>query len=129
MRVYAITIGNVREFDMEEIFLQYYFWIAIGSAIGGMARYWMGTELTRIYGSGFPWGTWGVNVAGSFVIGMVSVWGEQAAVRLFVMVGLCGGFTTFSSFSLETLNLLRLGEWQKSMAYILISVVVCVTGA
>jgi CrcB protein len=90
-----------------------------------MARYWMGTELTRIYGSAFPWGTWGVNVLGSFVIGLAATWADQAAVRFFVVVGLCGGFTTFSSFSLETLNLLRLGEWQKGLGYIAISVVVC----
>ncbi|MBL8220436.1 MAG: CrcB family protein, partial [Bryobacterales bacterium] len=85
----------------------FYIWIAIGSALGGMLRFWLGTEVVRMYGSGFPWGTWVVNVLGSFAIGLASNWGDHAAVRFFVMVGLCGGFTTFSSFSLETLGLLR----------------------
>lgn len=93
-----------------------------------MARYWVGTEMIRLYGSAFPWSTWVINVLGSFVIGVASTWADHAEIRFFIMVGLCGGFTTFSSFSLETLNLLRIGEWQKGLAYVTISVLVCVIG-
>ena len=89
-------------------------------------RFWLGTEVTRMYGTAFPWGTWVVNVLGSFLIGLASNWGQVPAVRFLVMVGLCGGFTTFSSFSLETLGLLRQGAWQKAAAYVGISVMVCV---
>ncbi len=103
----------------------FYIWIAIGSAMGGMLRFWLGMEVVRMYGSGFPWGTWVVNVVGSFVIGLASNWGDHPPVRFFVMVGLCGGFTTFSSFSLETLGLLRTGAWQKAIAYGVLSMVVC----
>lgn len=88
----------------------------------------MGSEIVRIYGSAFPWGTWAINVVGSFVIGLASTWGTHPPVRFFIMIGLCGGFTTFSSFSLETLNLLRLGEWQKGVAYVLVSVLTCLLG-
>jgi len=90
-----------------------------------MLRFWLGTEVTRLYGAAFPWGTWVVNLAGSFVIGLASNWGHQAPVRFFVMVGLCGGFTTFSSFSLETLGLLKQGAWQKAIAYAGLSVAAC----
>ena len=103
----------------------FYIWIAIGSALGGMLRFWLGSEVTRLYGSGFPWGTWTVNLLGSFVIGLASNWSHHTPIRFFLMIGLCGGFTTFSSFSLETLTLLRNGAWQKAVAYIFLSVLAC----
>lgn len=103
----------------------YYLWIAIGSALGGVLRFWIGTEVTRFYGPGFPWGTWAVNAAGSLLIGLASNWSEHPQIRFFFIVGLCGGFTTFSSFSLETASLLKQGAWQKAAAYVVLSVVVC----
>ncbi len=106
--------------------LSAYLWIALGSALGGMARFWLGKEITSYYGSAFPWGTFTINVLGSFVIGFASNWSQHDTVRLLVMVGVCGGFTTFSSFSLETLALLRMGAWQRGGAYMLASVGVCV---
>ena len=81
--------------------------------------------MTRQYGSGFPWGTWIINAMGSFVIGIAANWSSHPPVRFFLMVGLCGGFTTFSTFSLETVTFLKLGEWQKAGAYVLLSVLVC----
>ena len=91
-----------------------YLWIAVGSALGGVLRYWCSGVATRLIGETFPWGTLIVNVAGSFVIGLfftlTTVDGRLpvgASTRLFVMVGLCGGYTTFSSFSLQTLALLQ----------------------
>ena len=92
--------------------------IGLGSALGGIARYGCSLLLEHFFGATFPWGTLFVNVTGSFVIGLffaLSAPGGRLAVspewRLFVTTGLCGGYTTFSSFSLQTLALLRDGEW------------------
>ncbi len=109
-----------------------YFWIAAGSALGGMGRYWCSGIAAHHFGETFPWGTIFVNVVGSFIIGFMAtltapdgrflVSGEA---RLFVMVGICGGYTTFSSFSLQTLNLVRDGEWLQAGGNIGLSVVLC----
>lgn len=106
--------------------MSHYLWIAIGSAAGGILRYWLGIEITKLYGNAFPWGTITINVTGSFLIGLASSFSDQQIVRFLVMVGLCGGFTTFSSFSLETLTLLREGMWQKAVLYAVASVALCV---
>lgn len=95
-----------------------YIWIAIGSALGGVARFWCSGVAARLFGETFPWGTLIVNVVGSFVIGFFAVVSGPdgrlmvgSVPRQFVMVGLCGGYTTFSSFSLQTLNLLQDREY------------------
>jgi CrcB protein len=109
-----------------------YLWIAVGSALGGLGRYWCSGWIAQHFGETFPWGTILVNLAGSFVIGFVATLtapdgrlfvGSEA--RQFVMLGLCGGFTTFSSFSLQTLNLAQDGEWLWAGANILLSVAAC----
>jgi CrcB protein len=109
-----------------------YVWIAIGSAIGGVARYWCSGVAARLIGETFPWGTLIVNVVGSFVIGFFATLTApdgrifaSSTTRQFVMVGLCGGYTTFSSFSLQTLNLMNDGEWLQVGANISASVVLC----
>jgi fluoride exporter len=109
-----------------------YFWIAVGSALGGMARYWFSGIAARLWGETFPWGTLLINVGGSFVIGFFgTLTGPDgrifvgSAARQFVMIGICGGFTTFSSFSLQTLNLLNDGEWLSASAYAGLSVALC----
>jgi fluoride exporter len=108
-----------------------YFWIAVGSALGGMARYGCSGLVARSIGEIFPWGTLVVNVVGSFVIGMFARFAEtgsglgEPTVRQFVMIGLCGGYTTFSSFSLQTMALARGGEWGRVVANILLSVILC----
>jgi CrcB protein len=109
-----------------------YFWIAVGSALGGMARYWCSGVAARMVGETFPWGTLIVNVAGSFVIGFFATltgpdgrFFVATTARQFVMIGLCGGYTTFSSFSLQTLNLATDGEWLGAGANIVLSVVLC----
>jgi CrcB protein len=109
-----------------------YLWIALGSALGGMARYWCSLWAASHIGELFPWGTLIVNVAGSFVIGFVATLtgpegrlpiGDDA--RLFVMVGFCGGYTTFSSFSLQTLVLIRDGDWLRVGGNVVGSVCLC----
>ncbi len=109
-----------------------YFWIAIGSALGGMARYWCSGVAARLVGETFPWGTIVVNILGSFIIGFfATLTGPDGRVyvgslgRQFVMIGICGGYTTFSSFSLQTLNLMNDGEWSRAGANIVVSVVCC----
>lgn len=107
-------------------------WVILGSALGGMARYGVSGVVARRIGETFPWGTLVVNVSGSFVIGLFAALiapghalaGERMA-GLFVMTGLCGGYTTFSSFSLQTLNLTRDGEWPRAVANIVASAALC----
>jgi CrcB protein len=109
-----------------------YFWIAVGSALGGMGRYVLSGVAARLIGETFPWGTLIVNVVGSFIIGFfATLTGPDGRVfigstaRQFVLVGFCGGYTTFSSFSLQTLNLMQDGEWANAGVNITISVILC----
>jgi len=112
--------------------MQSYFWIAVGGALGSVARYGCSGRAARWIGETFPWGTLIVNVLGSFVIGFFATltgpdgrWLAPAATREFVMLGICGGYTTFSSFSLQTLNLLQAGQWFKAGANAVASVLLC----
>ena len=115
-----------------------YLWVGIGGAVGSMLRYWLsgliaGTRTGEI----FPLGTMVINITGSFVIGMLgSITQPEArldphwrtlATQL-LMVGLCGGYTTFSSFSLQTLNLARDGQWLYAGLNIVLSVILCLIG-
>ena len=109
-----------------------YFWIGFGSALGGMSRYWCTNVVARHFGEYLPWGTIVVNVSGSLVIGilaaLVTADGRpliSGDARALLMIGLCGGYTTFSSFSLQTLNLVRNGEWLWASANIFLSVSLC----
>ena len=109
-----------------------YIWIAAGSALGGAFRYWCSGVAARLIGETFPWGTLLINILGSFVIGVFfTLTGPDGRllvspnIRQFVMVGLCGGYTTFSSFSLQTLNLIRDGELLYAGANIVASVLLC----
>jgi len=109
-----------------------YFWIGVGSALGGMARYWFSGVAARLWGETFPWGTLLINVIGSFVIGFFGTLTYPegrifigSTARQFVMVGVCGGYTTFSSFSLQTLKLLNDGEWLSAGGYVGGSVALC----
>ena len=109
-----------------------YLYVALGSALGGVARYGVGLAVARLWGSGFPWATILINVLGSFVIsffGTLTLPGgplpAENGLRIFVMVGICGGFTTFSSFSLQTLELARDGAWAAAFANIAFSLVLC----
>lgn len=112
-----------------------WFWVALGGALGSMARFWLAGAVAALTGPQFPWGTMLINVGGSFVIGWFgALTGGRGAlsippdIRIFVMVGVCGGFTTFSSFSLQTLELLQSGEVLWAGGYILGSVAMCLLG-
>jgi CrcB protein len=112
--------------------LQTYLWVMLGSALGGGARYWCSGIVARMFGETFPWGTLLINVSGSLAIGFFNtITGPDGRLlvattaRQFVMIGLCGGYTTFSSFSLQTLNLARDGEWLRAGGNIVLSVVLC----
>jgi CrcB protein len=109
-----------------------YLWIALGGALGSMARHWCATAITAATATGFPWGTMAVNIAGSFIIGLVAAvtgpdgrWLVPSDARSFMMVGILGGFTTFSSFSLQSLALAQEGEWLKAGGNVVGSVVLC----
>ena len=112
-----------------------YLLVALGSALGGVGRYWLGNLMSAQVGGVFPWGTLLVNVLGSFVIGLAAALtaGDgrlpvAVDARQFVMIGLCGGFTTFSAFSLQTLTLIRAGDWGFAATNIVLSVVLCLAG-
>jgi len=109
-----------------------YLWIALGSAFGGMTRYWLSGVIAQRFGEAFPAGTLIVNATGSFFIGFVAALSDpggrmlmSVTARKFIMVGVLGGYTTFSSFSLQTLNLARDGEWLSAGANVSLSVVLC----
>jgi CrcB protein len=108
-----------------------YLWVALGGALGSAARYACSGLAVRWLGPGFPWGTLFVNVAGSFAIGALATLATGGRhlladdARALVIVGLLGGFTTFSSFSLETLTLARAGQLGAASANVLLSLGLC----
>ncbi len=109
-----------------------YLWIAFGSALGGVGRHWCTMAGAAWFGIAFPWGTLFVNILGSFLIGLFfALTGPHGRLdvsldaRLFVMTGFCGGFTTFSAFSLQVLTLFQDGAWLRGSAYVVASVVLC----
>ena len=109
-----------------------YLWIAVGGALGSMARYGCSSLVARLVGETFPWGTLIINIVGSLVIGFfATLTGPDGRLlvapdaRQFVMVGICGGYTTFSSFSLQTLNLVRDGDMVGAGVNVLASVIAC----
>jgi CrcB protein len=111
-----------------------YLWVAIGGALGSVSRFWINGLISEKIGATFPWGTLVVNVTGSFVIGIIGALAipegrMDSSSRMFaiqfLMIGVCGGYTTFSSFSLQTLNLLRDREWLYAGGNVLLSVFLC----
>jgi CrcB protein len=102
--------------------------IALGGAIGSVCRYGLGGAAYRLFGSVFPWGTAAVNLTGSLAIGFLWAAFERSAVmptvRTFVFIGILGGFTTFSSYTLETFNLFREGEARLAITNMLVSNIV-----
>src|SRR5580693_2182044 len=111
-----------------------YLWVALGGALGSVSRYWLTGLIGARFGETFAWGTLIINVSGSFAIGVI---GELAVpegrmdpqsrqfASLFLMYGICGGYTTFSSFSLATLRYLQERQWLYAGGNILLSVALC----
>jgi CrcB protein len=110
-----------------------WFAVALGGALGSLARFWLAAAIAVLTGPRLPWGTLLINVLGSFVIGLVAAVTLLPArvamhpdVRVFLMVGICGGFTTFSAFSLQTLELLQSGAVGAALGYMTGSLLLCV---
>ncbi|MBT8472038.1 MAG: fluoride efflux transporter CrcB [Marinicaulis sp.] len=107
--------------------------IAVGGALGAMARHGVSRASLHMFGPNFPWGTLSANVIGSFVMGLVIVWlskhePQSAAMRAFLTVGLLGAFTTFSTFSLDVVTLYRDRTVMIAGAYLAASVILSVSG-
>jgi fluoride exporter len=111
-----------------------YLWVAIGGALGSVARFWVNGLISEKFGATFPWGTLTINVMGSFVIGIIGALAipegrmdspsRQFATQ-FLMIGICGGYTTFSSFSLQTLRLMQDRQWLYAGGNVILSVALC----
>lgn len=106
-----------------------YLYVAVGGAIGSTLRYLLGGAIQRAAHAGFPYGTLVVNVLGCFLIGvLIRLFlnaEPPASLRAFLIVGFCGGFTTFSSFTSETIGLAQAGSYLRAGAYVLASVILC----
>jgi CrcB protein len=106
--------------------------VAAGGAIGAVARYLAGAQALRLFGSGWPFGTLTVNILGGLAMGALAAWlalrggGDQERWRLLLGVGVLGGFTTFSAFSLEVALMIERREWTSAFAYSTLSVVASV---
>jgi CrcB protein len=112
--------------------LRSYVLVALGSALGGVARVALSGGIYRRWGTSWPWGTLAVNLVGCFLIGVLFGWAEvrfrlSPGTRLFLMAGFCGGFTTFSTFALESSQLLKSGAPLAALVYAMSSVVLGVT--
>jgi fluoride exporter len=109
-----------------------YLWVALGSALGGVARHLIGLAGADLVGDAFQWATIVINASGSFVIGLFAVISGtdspyliRTKTRVFVMVGLCGGYTTFSAFSLQSFLLIREGHPFAAAGNVILSMLLC----
>jgi CrcB protein len=111
-----------------------YLWVALGGALGSVSRYWLSGLVAARFGESFPWGTLVINVTGSFLIGVIGAVASpegrmdsqaRAFATQFLMIGICGGYTTFSSFSWQTLQRLQDRDWLYAGGNIVLSVGLC----
>lgn len=122
--MFILSIGAVGKLNQALL-------IMVGGGIGSLFRYWMSISVYALVGRSFPYGTLSVNVVGSFLMGLLSILllerlnGQADFLRALVLIGFLGGFTTFSSFSMETLNLLENGEILKGCLNIIFSFSLC----
>jgi CrcB protein len=111
-----------------------YFAIAVGGSLGAVSRYWMSVSTYQWFGQGFPYGTLMVNLLGSLVMGFLSVllvhrFHVSEEIRIGLLAGFLGSFTTFSTFAMDTLQLASNDAMLKAIIYILFSVLLCILGA
>ncbi len=111
-----------------------YLIVSLGAALGGGLRYWVSNAAYKFLPSTFPYGTLAVNLIGSFLLGIIIFVFDQKelitpGMRLFLTIGFCGGFTTFSTFSLETINLLKDSQFIPGLLNILLNLFLCLGGA
>jgi len=104
--------------------------VAFGGMLGSIARYWLAGVIQRLDGVEFPFGTFGVNVLGSFIVGVVIALSLERGTlppnaRIFLAIGLCGGFTTMSTFSYETMALLRDGQAILGLGNVAATLIAC----
>ncbi len=109
-----------------------YLFVSIGAALGGALRYWMADFVQKYLPISFPYGTLTVNVVGSFILGIIIFVVDSRQIinyqtKIFLTIGFCGGFTTFSTFSLETINLLRHSEYFYAFLNIMLNVILCLS--
>lgn len=109
-----------------------YLYVMLGGAIGTGARFWLSGVIAARYGETFPLGTLVVNVTGCFLVGVLATVVDPAGrflvapgTRQFLLLGICGGYTTFSSFSLQTLDLVRDGDWLRASLNVSFSLILC----
>ena len=111
-----------------------YLWVALGGALGSVGRYWLSGLIADRVGGSFPWGTLAINVTGSFVIGVIGALASPEGrmdsqsrqfASQFLMYGICGGYTTFSSFSLATLKHMQERQWLYAGGNVILSVALC----
>lgn len=110
-----------------------YLLVSVGAALGGVLRYWLSGYVHKFLPSNFPYGTLAVNFSGSFILGLIIFYFDDRelinpSLKLFLTIGFCGGFTTFSTFSLETINLLKNSEFLLGFGNIFLSLVLCLGG-
>ncbi len=109
-----------------------FFWIFVAGGAGSICRYLLGTLVQARAHADFPVGTLAVNVLGCVAIGLIGKYflhsQTQLLTRTALMAGFCGGFTTFSAFSYETLGLITGGAWGRAMAYVALTTIACVLG-
>jgi CrcB protein len=111
--------------------MQHVLAIGLGGAVGSMLRYWLSTSVYVVAGRAFPYGTLAVNVVGCLAMGFLFVvfaerLADNAVWRAGLLIGVLGGFTTFSAFSMETFNLIEQGEPLKALTNVALSVVLCI---
>jgi fluoride exporter len=106
--------------------------VFVGGAVGSMLRFWLSGFIAERFGETFPYGTLVVNLVGSLIIGVAAGWLGHlsdsflaSSLRQFIVIGLCGGLTTFSSFSLQTWNLVLSGRWGSAFTNIVVSTILC----
>ena len=112
-------------------------WIGIGGFLGANGRYWLGSLINRWLGTGFPWATALVNISGALLIGIIAtLFADRAidneALRLFLIVGVLGGYTTFSSYTFEAVSMMQEDRWMTAISYLalsnLVGILACVAG-